>query len=153
MLERAAQERGLRNVLFKPYQPRDMLDLSLTVADVHLVSLDPSLEGLIVPSKFYGVTAAGRATLFIGSLTGSIGSFIHSAGCGEAVVPGGVSVMVDLIRGWARDPAQVRAMGTRAREWFDRNGEMRVAIGAWERVMGALVVEPALSPVAKSAVR
>ena len=91
--------------------------------------------------------------MFIGALTGSIGSIIHSAGCGETIVPGGVSVMVDLIREWSRDPAQVRAMGARARAWFDRNGEMRIAIAAWERAMGALVEEPALAPIVKSVVR
>lgn len=37
-----------------------MLKYSLGVADVHWISLKPELEGLIVPSKFYGVAAAGK---------------------------------------------------------------------------------------------
>ncbi len=56
--------RHLTSVVFKPYQSRDMLSQSLSAADVHLVSLRPELEGLIVPSKFYGITAVGAARDF-----------------------------------------------------------------------------------------
>ena len=38
----------------------------LSAADVHLVSLKPTLEGPIVPSKIYGIAAVGRPTIFIG---------------------------------------------------------------------------------------
>ena len=41
--------------------------IGLTLPDVHLVSLKPALEGLIVPSKFYSSIAAGRAVIFIGA--------------------------------------------------------------------------------------
>jgi len=57
---------GLTDVSFRPYQPLDRLALSLSVPDLHLVSLKPELEGLIVPSKFYSVLAAGRPVLFVG---------------------------------------------------------------------------------------
>jgi len=60
------KELGLTNVSFQPYQPLDRLALSLTVPDLHLVTLKPELEGLIVPSKFYSVLAAGRPVLFVG---------------------------------------------------------------------------------------
>ncbi len=37
-----------------------MLPHSLGVADAHWLTLHPALEGLIVPSKFYAVAAAGN---------------------------------------------------------------------------------------------
>src|SRR6185503_4809828 len=52
-IEEEARRRGLENIMFKPYQPRKKLGLSLTIPDVHLISLRRSMEGLIVPSKFY----------------------------------------------------------------------------------------------------
>src|SRR5262245_3258216 len=64
--------RGLRSVQYQPYQPRDRLADSLSAADVHIVSLRPALEGLVVPSKFYGIAAAGRPTIFIGDKDGEI---------------------------------------------------------------------------------
>ena len=60
-LRRSVEQRGLdRTFRFFPYQDRSMLKYSLGVADVHWISLKPELEGLIVPSKFYGVAAAGK---------------------------------------------------------------------------------------------
>src|SRR5262249_8429579 len=57
-MERESERRRLKNVQFRPYQPVDRLRYSLGLPDVHLISLRPQLEGLIVPSKFYGVAAA-----------------------------------------------------------------------------------------------
>ena len=51
-LKREALKRGLSNFRLMPYQPKERLGETLAVADVHLVSLNPKLEGLIVPSKF-----------------------------------------------------------------------------------------------------
>lgn len=55
-----AAANGLDRILFQPYQPRERLALSLSAPDIHLVSLDPACEDLIVPSKLYGILAAGR---------------------------------------------------------------------------------------------
>src|SRR5436305_2325060 len=51
-LVECVRKRGLDPLFrFLPYQQRDVLKLSLGVPDVHLISLKPELEGLIVPSK------------------------------------------------------------------------------------------------------
>ena len=69
----AVRERGLDQVFrFLPYQERGLLRLSLGVADVHLMSLKPELEGLIVPSKLYGIAAAGRPIIAIAAPDGEI---------------------------------------------------------------------------------
>jgi colanic acid biosynthesis glycosyl transferase WcaI len=70
-LERLAGQRGLlRNFVFQPYQDRAQLKFSLSVADVHWISLRVELEGLIVPSKIYGIMAAGRPMLAVTSADG-----------------------------------------------------------------------------------
>ena len=51
-------------------------------ADVRLVSLLPELEGLIVPSKVYGILAAGRPAIFIGDTHGEVATLLHAHGCG-----------------------------------------------------------------------
>ena len=54
------------------YQPYDRLAESLRASDVHLVTLLKRLEGLMVPSKFYAIVAAGRPVLFVGDQDGEI---------------------------------------------------------------------------------
>ena len=80
-LEQLAQEvfvRGLDNFIFKDYQPRESLRYSLGLANVHLVVLDKSMEGMIVPSKFYGACAAGKPVIFIGDSKGEIPGILNS---------------------------------------------------------------------------
>ena len=84
-IQHQCKEKGLNNVLFKPYQPRENLAQSLSVSDVHLISLKPELEGLIVPSKFYGVLAAGRPVIFIGDNAGELARIIKREQCGCCV--------------------------------------------------------------------
>jgi glycosyltransferase involved in cell wall biosynthesis len=76
VLKHEVGARGLQNVLFKPYQPLERLSQSLSVADIHLITLEPALEGLIVPSKFYGVMAVGRPICYIGDRNGEIARLI-----------------------------------------------------------------------------
>ena len=59
-LEAMAAARGLTNVCFLPYQPKALLHDSFASADAFLVSLKAGIEGFIVPSKVYGILAAGR---------------------------------------------------------------------------------------------
>jgi hypothetical protein len=63
---------GAANVHFHPYQPRAKLSESLSAPDAHLISLEPACEGLIAPSKLYGVRAAGRPVVFLGAADGGV---------------------------------------------------------------------------------
>lgn len=129
------ERRGLDNVIFQPYQPRERLSHSLGVADVHLVTLNPALEGLIVPSKFYGVAAAGRATLFIGDVQGEIPEVMREAHCGFAVASGDGPALADFIVRLADDPALCAGMGSKARAVFEQRFERRLALQAWKAVL------------------
>ncbi len=134
----AAAERGLPNVLFKPYQPRDRLAQSLGAADVHLVTLRPELEGLVVPSKFYGIAAAARPAIFIGDPEGEIGAEIRAVDCGRCVRQGDVGELVAAIRA-LRDSAELRErMGQNARRIFDQRYDKPIAIESWYSLLRAV---------------
>ena len=75
---------GLTSFQFLPYQPRAELADSLGAPDVHLASLNPALEGLIVPSKFYGILAVARPVIFIGDPDGELARIIGEGRCGNA---------------------------------------------------------------------
>jgi glycosyltransferase involved in cell wall biosynthesis len=119
------------------YQPRERLAETLGIADVHLVSLNPKLEGLIVPSKFYSVAAAGRPTLFIGALDGEIAQLINETGCGFTVVPGDGQALVDRISQLAMDTELSASMGAGARAAFEKRWDKDRAIKQWEEVLNA----------------
>ncbi len=129
------ERRRLDNVVLRPYQPRRELGTTLGAADVHLVSLRPELEGLVLPCKFCGVTAVGRPTIFIGNPHGEIGSQVVSEGCGVAVRVGDAEVLADQIRHLYGDQQGRLQMGHRARDLFERRFQKSVAVGAWRETL------------------
>jgi colanic acid biosynthesis glycosyl transferase WcaI len=136
-LEREVLQRRLANVRVHPYQPRQHLAETLGVVDVHLVSLNPKLEGLIVPSKFYGIAAAGRPTLFVGAPDGEIALLVEEARCGFTVAPGDGTALMDRILQLARDPELCASMGERARAAFEQRWDKERAVHLWEEVLNA----------------
>ena len=134
-LQREVESRGLTNVHFKPYQPDDRLAESLSAADAHIVSLLPELEGLIVPSKFYGICAAGRPTIFIGDGDGEIARLVRRKGCGVTVEVGDGEGLARTIAALAADPEEGRSMGARARAAFIAEFDKSIAIEHWQRLL------------------
>lgn len=132
--------RGLKSVLFKPYQPRDRLAQSLSAADVHLVHLKPELEGLIVPSKFYGIAAAGRPTVFIGDQNGEIARIIQENDLGYVVAQGDGAALAAQVLALAGDPNLCRDMGARARQVSEDKFEKQTAVDRWELLLAGLPV-------------
>lgn len=126
---------GLHNVRFAPYQERANLHLSLGVADVHWVSLRPSLEGLVVPSKFYGVAAAGRPVLFVGDAAGEIPRLLATHDCGLAVAEGDGAGFAAAVRRWRDDPSLRERQGANARRLLEDHFEQQQALAAWEGLL------------------
>lgn len=137
-IEEEVRRRKLGNVQMKPLQPRNKLPQSLGAADIHLVSLIPDLEPCSVPSKFYGILAAGRPTLFVGDPDGEIARIIARTGCGATVAIGrDAELAAEIVR--LVDSPQVReAMGRAARQTFDAEFREGVGIAAWQRLLADL---------------
>lgn len=137
-VEEAVQRRGLANVLFRPYQERTQLSLSLGVGDVHLVSLRPELEGFIFPSKLYGVLAAGRPTVFIGDAQGEIALLLEREAIGATVRQGDADGLVGVLLRLAGDSALREAMGSRARMLLCERYDKGIALQAWREMLEKL---------------
>ncbi|HEX7706702.1 MAG TPA: glycosyltransferase family 4 protein [Thermoanaerobaculia bacterium] len=129
------RRRAPANVSFHPYQPLEMLSRALSVADVHLVSLQPSLEGLIVPSKFYGILAVARPVIFIGSRYGELAQLIRESRCGLVVESGDVDALARAIASLAGDRAGAAAMGQRGLALYRERFDPAHAFDAWEKVL------------------
>jgi colanic acid biosynthesis glycosyl transferase WcaI len=115
-LRQAVQTEGLVNLVFQDYQPPELLGDSLAASDVHLVSLLPAMEGLIVPSKIYGILAAGRPAVFVGDPNGDLARLIREHQCGISVQVGQSAQLATQLRELRGDPARLEAMGNRARD-------------------------------------
>lgn len=137
-LQTEIEARGLSNIILKPYQPRDQLALSLSVADLHWASLIPSLEGLIVPSKIYGVAAAGRPLIFIGDPDGEAGRLLSEHETGRVFKPGEVEPLIEWIQSLQANPAEAQRLGQNARTMIERDYSQASAFARWDALIDTL---------------
>ncbi|MCH4542015.1 glycosyltransferase WbuB [Ochrobactrum sp. POC9] len=148
-VESEVKRRGLTNVMMKPFQPVEKLSESLGAANVHLVSLKPELEHCIVPSKFYGVLAAARPTIFVGDTEGEIGSIVRDFQCGMALRPGNVDALVDAILHLRHSPVGRMSMGNNARYLMETAYSREYGAAVWQSAISRLEEKmvPAAMPV------
>jgi colanic acid biosynthesis glycosyl transferase WcaI len=104
---------------------------------VHIVSLRPELEGLIVPSKFYGVAAVARPTIFVGSRSGEIGRILFKNACGLTVESGDGPKLAAAIAELASDRDRCHAMGECARAYCEAASNKKCAIEIWHEIVSA----------------
>jgi glycosyltransferase involved in cell wall biosynthesis len=105
------------------------------VSDVHLISLQPALEGLIVPSKFYGIAAAGRPIIYIGDSEGEIPQILREGGCGYTVDIGNAEDLASHIKNMSLKRVESRNMGRRSRYVFEKQFDKILAMNEWKTLI------------------
>lgn len=131
----SVRQRAPENMEFRGYQPLAQLSQSLSAADVHLVSLQPRLEGLIVPSKFYGILAVARPVIFIGAKDGELAQLIFESACGFVVSPGDATGLANALRTLDGDRELTRRMGLAGRALYEQRFAPPLAFAAWEQII------------------
>jgi colanic acid biosynthesis glycosyl transferase WcaI len=136
-LEREVDRRGLSNVRFLPYQPKARLHESFAAADAFLVSLKPGIEGYIVPSKLYGILAAGRPFIAAVDPSCEAAEIARTGRCGVPARPGDPADLTEKIALLYDDPASTRQLGANARATalrFDRKTAIQAYYDLFARV-------------------
>jgi glycosyltransferase involved in cell wall biosynthesis len=136
---RAAKEsEGLENIKILDYVPREELHLSLSTADVHLISMRPEMTGIVVPGKLYGVMAAARPALFVGPSHCESADLVRRSGGGIAVPFGDADGVVRALETLSRDRNLARVMGEKGRQAFLTTHEMGPCCYQWLELMRGL---------------
>ena len=137
VLEAQVRDRGLSNVRFLPFQPREQLRWTYASSDACLVSLKPGLSGYIVPSKVYPILAAGRPFIAAVDSLSEVAALTERHGCGVVVPPGDAPALAEAIRQLADRPSLRIAMGAKARvaaELFARERQVAAHADVLEEV-------------------
>jgi colanic acid biosynthesis glycosyl transferase WcaI len=130
-----AAARGNPSIRLLPYQPRSALSASLSAGDVHLVSQDADTEGLMEPSKLYGVMAAGRPVLYVGPDTTEAAATVIREGIGRRVANGDVQGVTEAILHLLRSGS---ASGARARSAMERSYGRQTRTGQMAKLLRTL---------------
>jgi colanic acid biosynthesis glycosyl transferase WcaI len=122
---------GMRGVRLLPFRPAAEIPYVLAAADVHVITVRRGLEGVVVPSKLYGILAAGRPILAVAPRQSDVARIVTAAGCGLVADPDDPASVVAAIREMQANPENLREMGRKAREKareFDREEQLHLLL-------------------------
>jgi glycosyltransferase involved in cell wall biosynthesis len=120
---------------FMPYQSETDLSYSLSAADVHWLSHKPEFEGLLFPSKFYGIAAVGRPIIAITSRRSELAKLVTHYQCGLVVEQGDGKTLALELKGLKAAPEVCSAMGQGARAMLNARFTRAHAINTWAQTL------------------
>jgi GDP-L-fucose synthase len=107
----------------------------LSAADLHLVPLDPRVTGCLVPSKLYGILAAGVPALVIADERSEASRVVRESDAGRVIAPGSPVQLAETIRWCADHEDERKAMGRRARRLAEREYDRRRTTGRFATLL------------------
>jgi colanic acid biosynthesis glycosyl transferase WcaI len=134
-LRTACELRQATNVQFLPYQDGHLLADHLGTCHIGLVTQRASTCGAVVPSKTYGLMAAGRPFIFIGPAEATPALLIRTCHCGWHVMPGDSEGLVGLLQLLAETPRLIEEAAGRAREAFLESYELQIGASRVVRIL------------------
>jgi glycosyltransferase involved in cell wall biosynthesis len=122
-------------VWFLPFQPHAALSQSLSAASIHVVGLASGLAGYVVPSRLYGVLAAGRPVIAATDEASETAKVVRAAGSGVVVRPGRPDELAAAIRSAYEGGLDLDAMGGRAREYAETHCDRTGGLAAYRALL------------------
>lgn len=128
------EENNMNNVQFIPYQDKEDLIYSLNAGDVHWCVNARGIKGVSVPSKCYGIMAAGKPILGVLEKGSECSLIIEETGCGLCCEPGNYNAVKKQIMWFIKnaDNGTIENMGMNGREYLVRNLTKDVSVNKYE---------------------
>src|SRR5580704_12164641 len=104
-----------KNVRFLPFFPASKISSVLAAPDAHVITVKRGLEGVVVPSKMYGILAAGKPIVAVAPEEADAAALGERENFGCAADPDRPEELVTTVRALLADPSRVAAMGAAAR--------------------------------------
>lgn len=135
-------------VHFLPPQARSELADVLAACDVGLVTLGRELAGLMVPSKLYGLLAAGLPLLYIGPERGRVAEVVAADGVGLGVRNGDAPGLVAALERLRSDAPLRQSMASAARRLAETRYSRRLITARHAALLTAVAARAGSLPCA-----
>jgi len=129
-----------KNVRFLPFFPASKIPSVLAAPDAHVITVKRGLEGVVVPSKMYGILAAGKPIVAVAPDATDAVSLGAKFGFAVSADPDSPEQVAAVIRSLVRDGAKVESMGRAARTVasdYDRVKELQKFVKIIEEAVKA----------------
>ncbi len=138
-LQEMVKNKGLENVKFFPFQPMGRLAESLSMADVSLMGIMPENEGVIMPSKLYGLLSVGKPIVCVSDQKSEVVSILKMAGAGVHASIYDPENLASIIKSIIDEPLQAQKMGENGREYFLKYFERKIITMQWKEVLESII--------------
>jgi colanic acid biosynthesis glycosyl transferase WcaI len=135
-LEDFCRVEGIGNAEFRPPASRSELGRSLAEGHVGLVTQISETAGTVVPSKTYGIMAAGRPMLYVGPKNATPAHVLERHESGWRIEPGDVAGMIGLLKRLEQDRSLVREAGAQARRAFEKYYDRPIGVARILAILG-----------------
>ena len=105
---------------------------------MHVVGLAKGLAGYVVPSRLYGILAAGRPVIAATDPESETAQLVAEIGCGVLVPPGNPFALARAIRAAHDGEYDLAEMGRRARAFAEAEADRSIAVRRYLAVLGEL---------------
>lgn len=138
-VEAYVNENNLSNVTFIPYQDKADLIYSLNAADIHWVVNAKGIKGVSVPSKLYGVMAAGKPVLGVLDEGSEARLIVEECNCGVCIEPGNYKEISNKINYILNNKEEIKTLGFNGRKYLETNLTKEVSINKYkENILEAI---------------
>jgi colanic acid biosynthesis glycosyl transferase WcaI len=134
------------NICFLPFAPPEQLEARLRSADIHVVSLQETWTGTVVPSKFFGALAIGRPVLFFGSEQSAVAKWINEFRVGWVLSPENAEETAAKLRSFLRNSTAAKTMRDRCHRVYQEHFSKWSVQNQWHRLLSTLVTDQLISP-------
>ncbi len=134
-VQEIAASHDLDNVMLIPFQPLYRLAESLSMADVALIGIYPENEGVIMPSKLYGLLAVGNPIICVSDLKSEVVEILNQAKAGLHSSIDDPKELAQKIVAILDDPAKTKEMGQNGRQYFLEHFERKMVTRKWKKLL------------------
>ncbi|MGJ8667788.1 MAG: glycosyltransferase family 4 protein [Patiriisocius sp.] len=137
-LERKAKELDLSNIMFNGFLDRSELADSLNSGDVGLISFNPGMEGVSVPSRLYNLLAAGTPILAVCGKDSELAKVVLEEDAGWVIEPGDSQAIASLLLEISSDLEELAIKGKNARRAAVKKYSRQAVIEKYEKLLNEL---------------
>jgi len=120
------------NIRLAGFVSEENLEVRLAAADIHLISLRPGWEGVVVPSKFFGALSIGRPVIFSGSEESEIARWCRAYSVGTILSDDTLEYLRNYMKSEDRKKEVQKQVMQCYREHFSKN----VVLSKWKELLG-----------------
>lgn len=140
-MEAQIRKEGINNVSIHPLQPASRLSEIYSIGDLELVSIEPGLSKMALPSKTFVIMAAGSPLLSLVDQTSDIAQLIKERKMGYTLEHGNADVLVKTIMNAYENRIELAQMGKNAREFCLKEADRKTQTKKYYSILRKMIME------------